>query len=81
MQCKGTWLKRISGTRSNSAAHRALKARITLRNEFKREPYSTEVLKYLTSHPNDKVSYKVVGAAFRAGEEVRPKFVYLCIMF
>ena len=71
-------MKRLSGCGSNTAAHRALKARITLRNRFKREPYSTEVLEYLARNFDFDVPYKVISAAFRAGEEVCPKFVCLC---
>ena len=80
MQGKETWLKRITGAGSQSTAYRAIKVRIILRNKFKREPSSTEVLEYLMSHPDDRVPFKAVAAAFRAGEEVRPKFVCLSIV-
>jgi len=70
-------MKRIVGTGRNGAIPRALKARIILRNKLKREPDSTEVLEYLMSHLDNNIPFPVVGAAFRAGEEVRPKFVCL----
>ena len=75
MQCKNIWLSRITGSGANTVVLRTLRARIILRNKFKREPQSTEVLEYLTSDSSDIISYKVVSAAFRAGEEVRPRFV------
>ena len=71
-------MKRTTGSGRCTAALRFLKVRIVLRNRFKREPSSTEVLEYLTSDLNDNFPYKVVSAAFRAGEEVRPEFVCLC---
>jgi hypothetical protein len=56
---------------------RALKARIILRNSFKREPSPADVEEYLRRGSNDSLSYGVIAAAFRAGEEVCLKFVYL----
>jgi hypothetical protein len=74
------WMKRISGSARYMAVLHALRARIILRNKFKREPSSTEVDKYLMSDSNDDLPYKVISAAFRAGKEVRPKFCAFAIM-
>jgi len=71
-------MKRISASTRYMAVLHALKARIILRNKFKREPHSTEVHEYLMSDSDDDIGYKVVSAAFRAGEEVRPRFVCPC---
>lgn len=64
-----------------SSRHRAelrgLKARIILRKTFKREPNSSEIEEYLRTGSNDSLSYEVIAAAFRAGEEVYLTFVYL----
>ena len=54
----------------NSAEIRALKARIILRNRLKREPSRADVDKYLRGGSNVSLSYGVIAAAFRAGEEV-----------
>jgi len=75
VQCRDIWLKRITNRGANTPVLRTLRARIILRNKFKREPQSAEVLEYLMSDSNDTLPYRVVSAAFRAGEEVRPKFV------
>ena len=70
-------MKRLTGSARYMVRLHALRARIILRNKFKREPSSTEVDKYLTSDSNRELPYKVVSATFRAGEEVCPKFVPL----
>src|SRR5260221_591347 len=59
----------------NGTVFGTLRARIILRNKFKREPQSTEVVEYLTNGSKDTLPYTTVSAAFRAGEEVRPKFL------
>lgn len=48
----------------------ALRARIKLRNDLEREPSTIEVDEYLQDHSNVEISYKEVGNALRAGEEV-----------
>jgi hypothetical protein len=73
-------MKRLTGSARYMTGLHALRARIILRNKFKREPSSTEVDKYLTSDSNDDLPYKVGSAAFRAGEEVRPNFSAFAIM-
>jgi len=75
VQCKHIWLRRIIANGAKGAAFRTLRARIILRNKFKREPQDPEVLEYLLSDSNGTVTYTEVSAAFQAGEEVRPKFV------
>jgi len=71
-------MKRMTANSQYMAVLHALKTRIILRNKFKREPSSTEIHEYLMSDSNDDIGYMVVSAAFRAGEEVCPKFLYLC---
>jgi len=73
-------MRRIVGNGRNGAVPRALKARIILRKKLKREPESTEVIEYLTGHPNDDIPYTVVSAVFRAGEEVRPDIVLAIVL-
>jgi len=67
--CKHIWLGRMTGNYANGTVFRTLRARIILRNKFKREPQSTEVIEYLTSRSDHTLPYSVVSAAFRAGEE------------
>ncbi len=54
---------------------RALRTRIELRNKNKREPSASEVRAHLQCQFTDQnqISYKEIAAAFRSGEEVRPK--------
>jgi hypothetical protein len=74
------WLKRLSPSGANTAVVRTFRVRIILRNKLKREPHSAEILEYLTSGQSDAIPYKDISAAFRAGEEVRPKFVAYSIV-
>jgi hypothetical protein len=59
-------LKRINTTTSLCA----IRARIAIRNELKREPTITEVRECLQGD-SIAVTHKDISAAFRAGEEVR----------
>ncbi len=52
---------------------RALRTRIELRNKNKREPSASEVRAHLQCQFTDQLSYSEIAAAFRSGEEVRPK--------
>jgi len=76
---KNSWIKRMTCSSQYMAVLHALKARIILRNKFKREPSSTEIHEYLMSDSNDDVGHKVVAAAFRAGEEKMVYGVIQCI--
>jgi len=78
MECRDGWLKRFSST--SPPASRALRARIKLRNELKREPSTTEVLEFLRSRSNDGLLYKDISAAFRANEEVRRNIRFLAVV-
>lgn len=78
MECRDVWLKRFTST--SPPAYRALRARIKLRNELKREPSTAEVLKFLRSHSDDGLLYKDVSAAFRANEEVRRNLRFRAIV-
>jgi len=59
------------------AVHRALRARIKLRSELKREPSTSEILEFLQGSSDDSLCYKDVSAAFRANEEVRRNIAFL----
>jgi hypothetical protein len=76
MECRDAWLKRFSHARP-PPAYCALRARIKLRNELKREPSTTEILEFLRSRSNDGLLYKDISAAFRANEEVRRNIRFL----
>jgi hypothetical protein len=76
MECRDAWMKRFSHARP-PPAYCALRARIKLRNELKREPSTTEILEFLRSRSNDGLLYKDISAAFRANEEVRRNIRFL----
>ena len=71
-------MKRISSIGRSTAVIHALEARIVLRNKFKREPSSTEIDEHLMSNSNGRPPQSVVSMAFKAGKEVRQKFVCIC---
>jgi hypothetical protein len=67
MECRSIWLQRFYCT----IPYRALRARIKLRKQLKREPSTIEVRECLQTHENvDNLTYYEVSAAFRADEEV-----------
>lgn len=74
MQCRDTWLKRIT----TSSVHRDLRTRIKYWNTYNKQPSATELLAFQQSHPHVKLAYKDVSAVFGANQEVSLIYCRCC---
>jgi hypothetical protein len=77
MECRYIWIQRFG--RNATGPYPALRVHIRLRKDLKREPSTTEVLKFLQNNKIISVTRQEVSSALKAGEEVSFN-IYLVIM-